>query len=83
VNLTGWSAAMQIRNVTGGTILYDASSDIEVDGQDGTIVLAIPASVTEAFALFSGVYDLLLTDLSGNVTKFVNGIVTVMPGVTP
>jgi hypothetical protein len=83
VDLTGWTAAMQIRAYPGASsVLYDASSDITLGGDAGTISLTIPASATEGFTFWSAVYDLLLTDPSGNVTRFIGGSVTVSPGVT-
>lgn len=86
VNLTGWSAAMQIRPFPGSsTVLYDVGAEggITLGGAAGTITVTIPASATEDFTWFSAVYDLLLTDPSGNVTRFIGGNVTVSPGVTP
>lgn len=83
VNLTGYSAAMQIRAFPlSPTILYDASDDITLGGAAGTISLTITAATTEGFGWFSGVYDLLLTDPSGNVIRLLSGGVTVSPGVT-
>ena len=83
VNLTGWTAAMQIRAFPlSPTVLYDASSDITLGGSAGTISLTIPAATTEGFTWWSGVYDLLLTDPSGNVTRLLSGSVTISPGVT-
>ena len=83
VNLTGYTAKMQIRAFAlSTTVLFDASSDIILGGSAGTISLAIPASVTEGFTWWSGVYDLLLTDPSGNVTRLLSGSVSVSPGVT-
>lgn len=83
VDLTGWTAAMQIRAFPLATaVLFDASSDITLGGVAGTIALVIPAATTAGFTWFSGVYDLLLTDPSGNVTRLLSGNVTVSPGVT-
>ena len=62
-------------------VLYDASSDI-VLGSAGTISLTIPAATTEGFTWWAAVYDLLLTDSAGNVTRFIGGGVTISPGVT-
>jgi len=74
---------MQIRPFPqSSTLYYDASSDITLGGVAGTISLSIPAATTEGFTWFSGVYDLLLTDPSGNVTRLLSGNVTVSAGVT-
>ena len=83
VDLTGWTASMQIRPYAlSTTILYDATSDLTLGGQAGTITLQIPATATEDFTWWNGVYDLLLTDPSGNVTRLLSGSVAVCPGVT-
>jgi hypothetical protein len=82
VDLTGYTAAMQFRNYYGGTLLYDASADIVLGGTAGTIALTIPASVTETFTWYSGVYDLLLTSAQGVATRLLAGNVNVSQGVT-
>ena len=63
-------------------LYYDASSNITLGGIAGTISLTIPASVTGTFTWPSGVYDLLLTDSSGNVYPLLTGTVTVTPAVS-
>ncbi len=83
VDLTGYTASMQIRAYAlSPTVEYDATSNLVLGGTLGTITLTIPASATEGFTWWSGVYDLLLTDSAGNVTPFLRGNVTVTPGVT-
>lgn len=83
VDLTGYTANMQIRPFAQSTnVLYDASADITLGGPLGTITLEIPASATAGFTWWTGVYDLLLTDPSGFVTRLLSGTVTVCPGVT-
>jgi hypothetical protein len=86
VNLTGFTAAMQIRPfVLSPTVLYDAGAagDLVLGGEFGTITLTIPATDTETFTWPNGVYDLLLTSAGGQVTRLISGSVTVSPGVTP
>lgn len=84
VDLTGYTAAMQIRAYPlSSTILFDASGDLVLGGTAGTITLSIAASVTETFTWWNGVYDLLLTSPAGVVTRLLQGSVTVSPGVTP
>jgi hypothetical protein len=83
VDLTGYTAALQIRAYPlSATVLYDASSDLVLGSTAGTITLTIPASATETFTWWNGVYDLLLTDPSGNATRLLQGSVTVSPAVT-
>jgi hypothetical protein len=83
VDLTGYTATLQIRPYAlSTTILFDASSDITLGGVAGTIALVIPAATTATFTWWTGVYDLLLTDSSGNVTALLEGAVNVTPGVS-
>jgi hypothetical protein len=84
VNLTGYTAAMQIKQYPLSTdVLYDASADIVLGGIAGTIALTIDATDTETFTWWQGVYDMLLTSSGGQVTRLLMGSVTVSAGVTP
>jgi len=85
VDLTGYTAAMQIRAFVNPTapLYYDATSHLTLGTTNGEINLYIPASDTETFTWWKGFYDLLLTDSSGNVTRLLQGEVMVAPGVTP
>lgn len=83
VNLTGFTASMQIRAFPlSVAVLYDATPDLVVGTTDGTITLTIPAAVTETFTWWQGVYDLLMTSAGGQVTRLLSGQVTISPGVT-
>jgi hypothetical protein len=83
INLTGYTALMQIRAAPlSPTIFYDASADIVLGGVFGTITLTIDATDTEGFTWWQGVYDLLLTSAGGQVTRLLSGNVFVSPGVT-
>lgn len=83
VDLTGYMATLEIRAFPlAPTILYDASSNITLGGPTGIITINIPATTTATFTWGSGVYDLLLTNLAGTVTRFTQGNVTVSPGVS-
>jgi hypothetical protein len=84
VDLTGYTAMLQIRPYAlSTTVLYDASALLVLGGVNGTITLVIPASVTQGFTWWNGVYDLLMVNPSGFVTRLLQGSVTVSPGVTP
>ena len=84
VNLTGYTAQMQIRDyLLSNTILYNATPNLTVGGANGTVTLEIPAAATTNFTWWRGVYDLILTDAFGNVTRAFQGSVDVIPGVTP
>lgn len=83
IDLTGYTAAMQIRPFPNGPVLYDASGDITLGGVAGTISLNIPAADTATMTWWMGQYDLLLTSSQGISTRLLMGSVTVIPGVTP
>lgn len=83
VDLTGYTPTLQILPYPLATnILYDASLNITLGGPTGIITIDIPAATTGTFTWWCGVYDLLLTDLAGTVTRFAQGNVTVSPGVS-
>jgi hypothetical protein len=84
VDLTGYTANLQIRPFNlSSTILYDASADLVLGGTSGTITLTIDATDTATFTWLTGVYDLIVTNSAGVVTRLLEGKVTVSPGVTP
>jgi hypothetical protein len=82
IDITGWTAASQIRSSVGGTVY--ANMAITLGGADGTILIHLDRTVTEAWSdsFVSGVWDLELTDDSGEVVRFAQGLVTVSPDVT-
>lgn len=84
INITGWTAVLQIRAYAlAPTVLYDASSNIVINGPLGQMLLTIPAGTTEGFTWWSGVYDLLLTSADGSYsTRLFQGDVTISPGVS-
>lgn len=85
VNLTGFSAHMQVRSSAGGTLLADLSTaegQISLGEAAGTITLNVAAAVTAGWTFGGGVYDLQLTDPLGNVTTLLAGLFTVNPAVT-
>ncbi len=79
VNLTGWTARMQIRpSVKSATIYLELTTEntyITLGGTAGTISIDVPASITEDITWECGEYDLELVNgtfvkrlLEGNVT---------------
>lgn len=82
VDITGYTATLQIRAYPLSGVLYDASSNLVLGGTAGTIYLTIPASSTEGFTWWNGVYDLLLTSAGGYATRLFSGSVTVSPAVS-
>lgn len=87
IDLTGYSAKMQIRKKAGAadpaiaTLSTDDDS-IELGGVAGTIILNMSNTVTEAITAAEGVYDLELTSGAGFVTRLLEGAVTFSKEVT-
>ena len=86
VNLTGYTARMQIREtVESSTVLYEASTTnghLAITAATGTVKLTIPAATSAAWTWTKGVYDLELTSPTGVVTRLVKGTITVSREVT-
>lgn len=96
VDLTGYSARMQIRKTitTGGAPEIDLLSStagavpgsvakIVLGGAAGTVRIFIPDAMTAAFTSWStGVYDLELVRPDGTVARTIQGSVAVSPEVT-
>lgn len=85
VNLTGYTAKMQVRESHASPVvivdLTTENSGITLGGSLGTITLTISAAVTEALVSKEYVYDLEL--ISGaNVYRLVEGKFLVTPEVT-
>lgn len=83
VNLTGYTAAMDITD-NAGTLLVDVGTTgtIALGGSAGTITITIPKATTATFAPGAYRYDLFLTS-SGNVaTRLLKGTVMVEAAVT-
>lgn len=85
VNLTGYTAKMQIRSRIGDeTVLLELSTEngrITLGGVAGTILLTISATDTEDLTFEQGVYDLELID-DGTVTRLLQGVVQIQKEVT-
>ena len=84
IDLTSYTAAMQIRDTFGGNILasIDTTSGITLDPTPQTITLLIDRATTEAFTFTSGVYDLQLIDGSNKETTILKGQFFVKEEVT-
>lgn len=80
VNLTGFTGAAQMRKHYTSTTYYAFSVSITAD--TGEVTLSMNANATNNVAAGRYVYDCELTDASGTVSRLVEGIVTVTPGVT-
>lgn len=86
VNLTGYTAAMQIRASVGSSdILVNLTTEnggISLEDALGVINLYIPSSQTAIFNWHVGVFDLEMIAPSGEVIRLIQGTVTVSHEVT-
>ena len=86
VNLTGYTARMQIRPIpSSATILVNASTangKIVITPLLGQIVVSLTATETAALDFTSARYDLEIEASNGTVTRLIEGVVTLSPEVT-
>ena len=86
VNVTGYTAAMDVKNsATSATTIISLTSSngkITVGTTDGKFTLALTAGETTALAAGNYVYDLEVTSPGGVVTRLLEGGFTVYEGVT-
>ena len=86
-DISGYTVRMQIRTaISQGTVLCELTTEngrvLILNGPGGKFELLISADVTATFNWKTGVYDLLVTSTIGEVTRLVEGSVTVSPSVT-
>lgn len=86
INLTGYTARMQIRlKKTSAAFLVELTTEnggITLGGAAGTITLLITAVASAALTFTSASYDLELIAGGGAVTRLLEGSVTLSPEVT-
>jgi hypothetical protein len=86
INVSGFSAKMQVRTAKGASTaaatLSTSSGTIVLGGVNGTILLTMPASETGSLVPGAYIYDIELTDPSGVVTRLMQGSFTVDQQVT-
>lgn len=88
INLTGYSARMQIREkVESTSTIYSASTTgvspaIVITAGSGLVVLTIPAATTAGFTFKKAVFDLEIESSSGIVTRLVKGTIILDKEVT-
>lgn len=80
VDLTGYSAAAQMRKHY--TSSNATSFTTSISPALGVVTLSMAANTTNTIEPGRYMYDCELTDTNGAVTRLVEGIVTVTPGVT-
>jgi hypothetical protein len=85
VNLTGYSAKMQVRAATDASVLVELSTDngkIVITPALGKLTLTLTAAQTTALTSGKYFYDLNLTASDATVTKILEGVFLVNESVT-
>lgn len=85
INLTGYTARMQIRksiNDKSPVISLTSSSGITITAISGLLEVLISATDTSAITIENGVYDLEVESGAGIVTRLLEGLVTFNSEVT-
>ncbi len=86
VNVTGYSANMQVRQATtSSSVIVELSSDngrIVVGGIDGTFTMTLTSAETDVIPVGSYIYDFDITSPTGDVYTLLSGGFTVNPQVT-
>lgn len=81
LDLTGCTAAMQVRTAPGGTLL--ATPEVEItDEENGRVVVTIDADVTEDLDFVDAVFDLEVTFPGSVIRRVVEGSVSLSKQVT-
>lgn len=87
IDLTGYTAKMQIRTCCDGEIIASSLSDpvtiiIDITPLDSMIEITILDEITANFENSKVVYDLVIESSSGFVTRLLEGSVTISKEVT-
>ena len=85
INLTGYTAAMMVRDTFGDTatvLSLTNSSGITITAATGTLQVRATAAQTRAITAGNYVYDLEITSAGGIVTRLVQGKIVISPEVT-
>ena len=83
VDLRDWVARMQVRRTWHSVeVLWSAEGLFTVNGLDGEVVLEVPAAISSAWAWRSGVYDVEIVAVDGQVVRLAQGRITVANEVT-
>jgi hypothetical protein len=85
VNLTGYSAQLQIRHTAkdaAAVISLTDSSGLDIDEPAGKVSVEISAAATGALVPGKYVWDLVLTSSAAKKKRLVGGVATVVVGVT-
>ena len=81
LNLTGYTALAQIRKTYGSTTIAGTFTTV-LTADSGQLALSLTDVVTAAMGSGRYVYDVLLTDGSGDKTRVLEGQAILTPGVS-
>ena len=81
-NLTGYTAASQIRKNYTSTAYTTILATIQTPATNGVIVMSLTAVQTAELKSGRYVYDLQITAADTTVTRVLEGIITIKPEVT-
>lgn len=73
-DLEGWSSKGQIRNQPGGTLIADWITEIDIE--NGLLILELELEVSNEIPMGNSVWDVVLTNPSGEPYKYVKGMIT-------
>lgn len=86
VNLTGYTAKMQVRqSASAADVLLELSTtngNLVLTPLTGTVTMVFSATTTAAITWRRGKYDLELTSSDGTVTRLIEGEITVSREIT-
>lgn len=84
INLSGYSAKLQVKETYDGTALVTLTqlAGLAIDGAAGTITITFTAAQTGALAVGIYLYDLQITSPGGVVTTLIEGRFSILPQVT-
>lgn len=80
LNITGYSANAVMKKHYTSSNSY--AFTCAINGNSGILTLSMSANTTDSIVAGRYVYDVELTDTSNNITRLLEGIVTVTPAVT-
>ncbi len=88
IQLGGYSARMQVRRTAGACALVDELAStgdeprISIEAEEGRMTLRFPNSITEKYPVASLVYDVEIKSQSGEITRILQGTISVSAEVT-
>ena len=84
IDLTGSTITSQVRKSYGTSTVAATFTCVIVSGTAGTFTMALSDADTAVGTLDRGrhVYDVIVTDAGGDITRIQEGIAVISPGVT-